>query len=69
LKVALENYKNSKGNIKTSAKQRCVNLMKKKKMYESHLQTLEGTQFNVENVHLQTQMMKDNIAIVMDNFI
>ena len=64
LKGALENYKNSKGNMKASAKLRCINLMKKKKMYESHVGTLESTQFNVENVHLQTQMMKDNIAIV-----
>jgi len=64
LKVALEQYKNSKGTMKNSAKTRCVNLMKKKKMYESHINTLESTQFNVENVHLQTQMMKDNINIV-----
>jgi hypothetical protein len=64
LKVALEQYKNSKGTMKNSAKLRCINLMKKKKMYEAHVGTLESTQFNVENVHLQTQMMKDNIAIV-----
>jgi hypothetical protein len=64
LKVALETYKNSKGNSKNSAKLRCVNLMKKKKMYESHVGTLESTQFNVESVHMQTQMMKDNINIV-----
>jgi hypothetical protein len=41
--------------------------MKKKKMYESHLNTMEQTQFNVESVHLQTQVMKDNMEIVFYN--
>ena len=50
--------------MKTSAKLRCINLMKKKKMYEAHVGTLESTQFNVENVHLQTQLMRDNVQIV-----
>jgi len=64
LKVAMDVYRNSKGNAKNSAKMKCINLMKKKKMYESHVNTLENTQFNVENVHIQTQMMRDNVAIV-----
>ena len=64
LKFALENYKNSKGNAKNSAKAKCVNLMKKKKMYESHIGTLESSQFNVENVNITTQMMRDNVSIV-----
>ena len=33
-------------------------------MYEAHVGTLESTQFNVENVHLQTQLMRDNVQIV-----
>jgi len=33
-------------------------------MYESHVTTLQNTQFNVENVHIQTQMMRDNVDIM-----
>jgi len=33
-------------------------------MYESHLANLSNTQYNVENVHIQTQMMKDNVDIM-----
>ena len=33
-------------------------------MYESHLNNLSATQYNVENAHLQTQMMRDNMDIM-----
>ncbi len=50
--------------LKTQAKQKAVKILQKKKMYESHLSTLQNTQYNVENAHIQTQMMKDNVDIM-----
>jgi seryl-tRNA synthetase len=65
LKVALETYRNARNPaIKQQAKTKCNNILKKKKMYEAHLNNLNNTQFNVENAHIQTQMIRDNIDIV-----
>jgi hypothetical protein len=65
LKVALEAYRNARNpTIKQQAKTKCNNILKKKKMYEAHLNNLNNTQFNVESAHIQTQMIKDNIDIV-----
>ena len=65
LKVALEAYRNARNpTIKQQAKAKCTNILKKKKMYEAHLNNLSNTQFNVESAHIQTQMIKDNIDIV-----
>jgi hypothetical protein len=33
-------------------------------MYEAHLANLQSTQFNVENAHVQTQMIRDNMEVV-----
>jgi hypothetical protein len=33
-------------------------------MYESHLNNLENTQFNVDNTHIQTQIMRDNMDVM-----
>lgn len=49
---------------KQQAKQKATQILRKKKMYESHLNTLQGTQFNVENAQIQSQMMKDNMDIM-----
>jgi hypothetical protein len=49
---------------KQIAKQKATNILKKKKMYESHFNNLQNTQFNVENAHIQTQMMRDNMDIL-----
>ncbi len=64
LKNALEVYRNSKGKSKVKAKTKATQLLKKKKMYESHLNTLGNTQFTVESAKMTTDMMKDNMEIV-----
>jgi len=45
-------------------KSRATNLLKKKKMYESQILNMENTQNNVEQCHMQTQMIKDTNEIV-----
>jgi hypothetical protein len=65
LKTALENMRLARTpQQKQIAKQKATNLLKKKKMYESHLNNMQNTQFNVENTHIQTSMMKDNMDIL-----
>jgi charged multivesicular body protein 5 len=65
LKNALEAFRNARTPLqKSQAKQKAANLLKKKKMYESHLNNLSTTQYNVENAHMTTQMMKDNMDIM-----
>ena len=65
LKTALEAYRNARTPLqKSQAKQKASNLLKKKKMYESHLTNLSTTQYNVENAHMTTQMMRDNMDIM-----
>ena len=65
LKTALEAFRNARTpQQKSMAKQKATNILKKKKMYESHMNNLSTTQFNVENAHIQTQMMKDNMDIM-----
>jgi hypothetical protein len=65
LKVALEAYRNARNpTVKQQAKAKCNNILKKKKMYEAHLNNLNNTQYNVESAHIQTQMIRDNIDIV-----
>ncbi len=65
LKCALEIYRNARNPTqKQQAKQKATNLLKKKKMYDAHMNSLQSTQFNVESAHMQTQMMKDNIDIM-----
>jgi charged multivesicular body protein 5 len=65
LKVALDAYRNARNaTAKSQAKQRATNILKKKKMYEAHVNNLSNTQFNVENAHITSTMIKDNIDIV-----
>jgi charged multivesicular body protein 5 len=66
LKVALEQYRNARNaTVKAQAKTKATNLLKKKKMYEAHVNNLSNTQFNVDNAHIQTGMIRDNIDIVI----
>ena len=66
LKVALEAYRNARNpSIKNQAKVKCTNILKKKKMYEAHVNNLSNTQYNVESAHIQSQMIRDNIDIVI----
>ena len=65
LKQAMEEYNYAKNaQKKTYWKKKCVNLMKKKKMIENHITTLENTQMNVEQVHMTTEIMRDNLAVM-----
>jgi len=64
LKVALEQYRNAKGKSKDQAKMKATQLLKKKKMYEGHLNTLSNTQFTVESAKITSDMMRDNMDIV-----
>jgi charged multivesicular body protein 5 len=65
LKCALDTYRNARNaTAKQQAKAKATQLLKKKKMYEGHLNNLSNTQFNVESAHIQTTMMRDNMDIV-----
>lgn len=65
LKAALEQLRAARTpQQKATAKKKATNILKKKKMYDSHFNNLQNTQFNVENTHIQTQMMRDNMDIV-----
>ena len=65
LKTALEVLRNARTPMqKQQAKQKASNILKKKKMYEAHYTNLSSTQLNVENAHIQTQMMKDNMDVM-----
>ena len=65
LKTALEQMRSARTTQqKQIAKKKATSLLQKKKMYESHLNNLQNTQFNVENAHIQTQMMRDNMDII-----
>lgn len=69
LKTALEAYRNARNpTLKAQAKQKATNLLKKKKMYDAHYNNISNTQMNVENAHIQTQMMRDNVDIVYSIF-
>lgn len=54
---------------KAQAKKKAMMLLKKKKMYENHLNTLSNTQMTVESANLDCQIMKDNMNVmrVMQN--
>jgi hypothetical protein len=65
----LENFRNAKNSsVKSQMKLRATNLLKKKKMYESQILNMENTQNNVEQCHMQTQMIKDTNEIVRKNY-
>lgn len=49
---------------KIKAKKKAVDALKRKKMYLAQLNNLEQTSFNVENVQMQTDMVRDNMEIV-----
>jgi hypothetical protein len=65
LKTALEVLRSARTPMqKQQAKQKASNILKKKKMYEAHYSNLSSTQLNVENAHIQTQMMRDNMDVM-----
>ncbi len=65
LRTALETIRSARTPLqKQQAKQKATNILKKKKMYEAHFNNMSSTQMNVENAHIQTQMMRDNMDIM-----
>ena len=65
LKGALVAYRQARTPAqKAQAKTKAMRLLKKKKMYEAHLNTLENTQMAVESAAMDVDIMKDNMAIM-----
>ena len=56
---------------KAQARKKATMLLKKKKMYENHLNTLANTQMTVESANLDCEVMRDNMNVmrVMKNTI
>ena len=65
LKGALLNYRQARTpQQKAQAKQKAMRLLKKKKMFQAHANTLENTQMAVESAAMDVDIMKDNMAIM-----
>ena len=65
LRTALENYRVARTQPeKIRAKKKAVESLKRKKMYLAQLQAMEQVGYNVENVTMQADIMKDNVEIV-----
>lgn len=64
LKTHLTNLRNCHNEkLKAGHKQKAANALKKKKMYEAQLLSLEQNQFNLESMKIQSEMMKDQIGV------
>ena len=65
LRTALEAYRLARTQPeKIRAKKKAVESLKRKKMYLAQLQTMEQVGYNVENVTMQAEVMKDSVEIV-----
>lgn len=65
LKTHLNNMKNSHNpSIKAQHKAKAANALKKRKMYEGQLQNLESSQFTLDSMKIQSEMMKDQMSVV-----
>ena len=65
LKGALVEYRAARTPLqKTQAKTKCMRLLKKKKMYQSHLTHLDNTQMAVDGAAMDIDIMRDNMAIM-----
>ena len=59
------NYRNSHNpKIKEGHKVKAGNALKKKKMYENQLASLESSQFTLENIKMQSDMMKEQMHVM-----
>jgi len=56
--------KTARGSSQTMYKQRAMQMLKKRNMYMSQLQTLQGTQFNVEQMKFATESVQDTLNTV-----
>ena len=65
LKGALSDYRQARTpQQKAQAKSKAMRLLKKKKLYQSHLNNLDNTQMAVESAAMDVDIMKDNMAIM-----
>ena len=65
LKGALLNYRQARTpQQKAQAKNKAMRLLKKKKLYQAHVNNLENTQMAVESAAMDVDIMKDNMAIM-----
>ena len=65
LKVALVDYRQARTpQQKAQAKSKAMRLLKKKKLYQAHVNNLENTQMAVESAAMDVDIMKDNMAIM-----
>lgn len=56
--------KTARGTSQTMYKQRAMQILKRRNMYMSQLQTLQGTQFNVEQMKFASESVQDTINTV-----
>ena len=65
LKGALVDYRQARTpQQKAQAKSKAMRLLKKKKLYQAHVNNLENTQMAVESAAMDVDIMKDNMAIM-----
>ena len=65
LKGALVEYRQARTpQQKAQAKNKAMRLLKKKKLYQAHVNNLENTQMAVESAAMDVDIMKDNMAIM-----
>ena len=65
LKGALVDYRQARTpQQKSMAKAKAMRLLKKKKLYQAHVNNLENTQMAVESAAMDVDIMKDNMAIM-----
>ena len=65
LKGALVDYRQARTpQQKAQAKNKAMRLLKKKKLYQAHVNNLENTQMAVESAAMDVDIMKDNMAIM-----
>ena len=65
LKAQLQIYRNERNPTKKAqAKKKATQLLKKKKMYEQHINNLSNTQMTVDSANLESQIIKDNMNIM-----
>lgn len=65
LNTHLLNYKNTHNpKLKEGHKIKAANALKKKKMYEAQLSSLENSQFTLESMQIQSEMMNDQISVI-----
>ena len=65
LKGALVEYRQARTpQQKSQAKAKAMRLLKKKKLYQAHVNNLENTQMAVESAAMDVDIMKDNMAIM-----